>query len=89
MSEEEIFKEIRSVFRTPMGFDDEFQFIILQSTGGETKELMVPELSASYRWTAAAVAGRNAKVPIYVLAQDRLEVFCVFKIKIGTWSDLN
>ena len=65
------------------------QFIILQSTGGETKGLTVPELSASYRWTAAAVAGRNAKVPICVLAQDRLEVFCVFKIKIGTWSDLN
>jgi len=77
---EEILKEIRSVFRTPMGFDNEFQFIILQSTGGETKGLMVPELSASYRWMAAAVAG-NAKVPIYVLAQDRLEVFCVFKIK--------
>ena len=47
----------------------------------------MPELSASYRWTA--VAGRNAKVPIYVLVQDRLEVFCVFKIEIGTWSDLN
>ncbi len=79
MKEKEIFKEIRSVFRTPMGFDDEFEFIILQSTGGETKGLMVPELSDSYRWTAGAVAGRNTKVPVYILAQDRLEV-CVHKI---------
>ena len=35
---------------------------------------MVPELSSSYRWTVGAVAGRNAKVPIYILAEDELEV---------------
>ena len=29
MKEKEIFKEIRSVFRTPMGFDNQFQFRIL------------------------------------------------------------
>ncbi len=74
MKEREIFAEIRSVFRIPMGYDDEFGFTILQPTGGETKCLMVPELSDSYRWTAGAVAGRNAKVPIYLLAQDQLEV---------------
>ena len=81
MKEKEIFKEIRSVFRTPMGFDNQFQFRILQSTGGETKGLMVPGLSESYKWTASAVAGRNAKVPIYILAEDQLEV-CVHNMEL-------
>ncbi len=85
MKEKEIFKEIRSVFRTPMGFDDAFEFTILQPTGGDTKALMVPELSDSYKWTAGAVAGKNAKVPIYVLAKDRLEV-CVYGIYLGCYA---
>lgn len=54
-----------------MGHYDEFEFIVLQSTGGES---MIPELSESYKWTAGAVAGRNPKVPIYILAQDQLQV---------------
>ena len=74
MSESEIFDEIRSVFRVPMDNDDAFQFKILQSSGGESRCLMVPELSHSYQWTASAVAGRNAKTPIYILAEDPLVV---------------
>ena len=35
---------------------------------------MIPELSHSYRWTASAVAGRNAKTPIYIIADEPLEV---------------
>ena len=35
---------------------------------------MIPELSSSYKWTAASVAGRNAKTPIYIVAEDELEV---------------
>lgn len=81
MKQREIFDEIRSVFRSPMGFDEEFEFTILQSAGGEAKGLMVPELSDSYKWTAGAVAGRNAKVPIYILAQDQLQV-CAPKFKL-------
>ena len=74
MSEAQIFNEIRSVFRSPMGCDDEFSFTILQQSGGGSKLLMVPELSSSYKWTAGAVAGINSKVPIYILAEDRLMV---------------
>lgn len=74
MTEEEIFAEIRSVFQCPMGYDDDFMFTILQQSGGGSKFLMVPELSSSYKWTVSAVAGRNSKVPIYVIADDRLQV---------------
>ena len=75
MDEYDIFQEIRSVFRTPMGYDDRFRFTVLQTSGGDSKSLMVPELSSSYKWTATAIAGRNAKVPIYVLAEDELQVW--------------
>ena len=63
-----------SVFSTPMGGDDQFLFKILQSSGGDSCNLMVPEMSLSYRWTATTVAGRNAKTPIYTLAEDPLLV---------------
>ena len=44
---------------------------------------MVPELSSSYKWSAGAVAGRNSKVPIYILAEDRLMVIVnVLKITL-------
>lgn len=75
MDEYDIFQEIRSVFRTPMGYNDRFRFAVLQTSGGDSKSLMVPELSSSYKWTATAIAGRNAKVPIYVLAEDDLQVW--------------
>ena len=57
-----------------MGYNDQFQFTILQTSEGDSKSLMIPELSSSYRWTATAIAGRNAKVPIYILADDELFV---------------
>ena len=74
MREVQIFDEIRSVFRGPMGYDSSFKFKILQPFGGDSRSLMVPELSHSYHWTAGAVAGRNAKTPVYILAEDPLEV---------------
>ncbi len=75
MDESEIFNEVRSVFRVPMGYCDNFKFKILQSSGGDSRSLIFPELSHSYRWTASAVAGRNAKTPIYILAEDELQVY--------------
>ena len=42
MSEEEIFMEIRSVFHGLSGYDDEFQFKILQPCGGDSRTLMTP-----------------------------------------------
>jgi len=74
IDEPRIRAEIRSVFHTPMGCNPAFLFTFLQQSGGGCKFLMVPELSSSYRWTAGAVSGRNAKVPIYILAEDELEV---------------
>ena len=74
MKQSDLFREVRSVFRTPMGDDNHFQFKVLQSAGGDSRNLIVPQLSPSYRWTASALAGKNAKCPIYVLALDKLKV---------------
>ena len=69
-----IFQEIRSVFDGPMGVVEDFPFKILQTCGGGSKTLATPVLSSSFKWTASAVAGRNAKAPIYILAEDDLVV---------------
>ena len=74
MSEEMIMDEIRSVFRRPMKDRDNFMFTILQPSGGSSKSLSIPALSSSYKWTTGAVAGKNSKIPIYILAEDPLEV---------------
>ena len=86
MNEEKIFMEIRSVFHGPMSYDDEFQFTILQPCGGDSRTLMAPKVSESYRWTAGAVAGRNSKTPIYILAEDDLQV--CYKLVCGYMSQL-
>ena len=67
MDEDEIRSEICSVFHMAMRKDPIFPFTILQPAGGTSKSLMIPSLSTSYRWTASVVAGKNAKVPIYIL----------------------
>lgn len=74
MDEKAIFDEIRSVFRTPMNDCHLFDFSILQQTGGASKSLTVPAVSSSFKWTASAVAGKNAKVPIYIIAREDLKV---------------
>ena len=74
MTEDEIFREIRSVFQEPMQNDSMFEFKVLQLAGGNSKSLIIPSLSRSFKWTASAVAGRNAKTSIYILAQDTLKV---------------
>ena len=74
MSEEDIMKEIRSVFKEPMGFSADFSFKILQLSGCGSKSLIVPVVSSSFKWTASVVAGRNCKVPVYILADDDLNV---------------
>ena len=67
MTENEIFSEIRSVFRVPMAGNDHFAFDVLQSTGGQNKTLVVPALPSSYKWTASVLAPKNVKTPIYIL----------------------
>jgi hypothetical protein len=71
MSEDDIFDEIRSVFKGPMRGN---KFSILQGTGGSSKTLVIPSLSSSYQWTASAVAPKNVKTPIYILAREPLKV---------------
>ena len=58
MVQGDIFREVRSVFRTRMGDDDHFQFKVLQSAGGDSRNLVIPQLSPTYRWTASAFAGK-------------------------------
>ena len=79
MSEDEIFSEIRSVFRVPMANNYQFTFDALRSTGGQNKTLVVPALSSSYKWTASALASKNVKTPIYILAREPLKV-CAMRI---------
>ena len=74
MTEDDIFSEIRSVFSIPMDGDPHFPIKILQMSGGGSKTLTVPVVSSTYTWTASAVVGKNAKTPIYVLAEDKLKV---------------
>ena len=74
MTEREIENEIRSVFKGPMQNNPLFDFEILQMAGGNSKSLIIPSVSSSFKWTASAVAGRNAKSPIYILALDTLKV---------------
>ena len=74
MTEDEIFSEIHSVFRVPMANNDQFTFDVLQSTGGQNKTLVVPALSSSYKWTASALASKNVKTSIYILAREPLKV---------------
>ena len=74
MTELQIFDEIRSIFSCPMNEDMEFPIKIVQISGGGSKTLTVPVVSSTYKWTAGAVAGKNAKCPIYVLADDPLKV---------------
>ena len=74
MSQSEIFNEVRSVFHIPMQGNNDFKFKVLQSSGGESRNLVIPQLSPSYRWTASAFSGKNSKTPIYILALDDLKV---------------
>lgn len=74
MKENEIFDEIRSVFKEPMKNNEDFAFTLLQQTGGASKSLIVPAVSSSFKWTASVVAGKNAKVPIYIAAREELDV---------------
>lgn len=69
MSESEIMGEIRCVFRKPMRGSSEFSFKILLPSGGSSKSLTVPALSASFTWTAGAVVGKSSKNPIYIYWQ--------------------
>ena len=72
MNEDDVKKEIRSVFQAPMGNDPDFPFVFLQAAGKGSKTLVVPAVSSSYQWTAqqvACLAGQKNYIYIYLLKQ--------------------
>ena len=73
MSEDEIYKEIRSVFSKPMGENSQFPFQVLQPAGSGCKTLALPPVSSSFTWTAREVTG-SSRSTIYILAGDDLVV---------------
>jgi len=73
MTESQIFAEISSVFKETTN-SGTLKFSILQSTGSSGKSLTIPRTSDSYKWSASGVAGKYAKNPIYILADEPLKV---------------
>ena len=51
MDEEDVAREIRSIFKGPMMDKLDFQFQYLQATGSGTKSLTAPAQSESFKWT--------------------------------------
>ena len=75
MTVDEVMNEFRSAFQVPMCKYPNFRFTYLQSTGGGTRSLTLPNLSLSFTWSASQVAklGSN-RGTIYILALDKLEL---------------
>ena len=75
MTIEEVEDEIRSVFKPAMGSDPSFPFKYLQATGGGSRSLSIPSVSASFCWTAAQVAKLgNQRNTLYILAEEDLKL---------------
>ena len=55
MSEEEIRREVLSVFTNAMGGNDQFNFKFLQSIGSGCRALFDPMTSSSFQWTAKEI----------------------------------
>ena len=68
MTEEEIMREIHSVFAKQMKNDMEFPFTFLQCTGGGAKTLTPAQVSPSWTWTAQQVVSLGGQGSIYILA---------------------
>ena len=56
MTVDEVMMDIRSVFECAMGGNHSFSFMYLQATGGGSRSLSIPSVSASFQWTANEVA---------------------------------
>ena len=71
-TESEVLDEMRSVFEDAMDKDDSSPFNFLQVTGTGSKLLIIPKVSASYKWTPKEVAGR-ADRPLYILLKRAMK----------------
>lgn len=70
MNEDDVKREVCSVFQGPMGNDPNFPFVFLQGAGEGSKTLVIPSVSSNYHWTAQQVARLGGqKSHIYILAQ--------------------
>ena len=74
MNESQIMSEIYAIFKDSFG-RDKSSFSILQPTGGFSKSLTIPRVGSLFKWSASSVAGKNPKVPVYILANEPLKVF--------------
>ena len=93
MSVDEVRAEIRSFFERAMGSNQSFPFTYLQATGGGSRSLSIPSVSASFQWTANQVAKLgNQRNTIYIIADEDLSLpndevqrvvdWCVYGIMI-------
>ena len=75
MDEEDVAREVRSIFKGPMKGKADFRYQYLQATGGGTKSLTVPAQSESFKWTPFQVSRLSGQSgTIYILAQDELDL---------------
>ena len=73
MTVDDVGMEIRSVFNRAMGGNHSFPFTYLQATGGGSRSLSIPSVSASFQWTAHQVAKLgNQRNTIYIIADEDL-----------------
>ena len=70
MSEDDIFAEIRSVFQVPMAGNDRFCLMCCRVREVQIRHLLFQR----YQAHTSAIAPRNAKTPIYILAREPLKV---------------
>lgn len=49
--QDDLFAEVRSVFKDAMNDDSNFPFLFLVPTGGGSKSLTKPVLSSNFKWT--------------------------------------
>ena len=72
LNQDELFTEVRSVFKDAMNDDLSFPFLFLVPTGGGSKSLTKPVLSSYFKWTPKQVAGK-ADSTTYILAEKDLK----------------
>ena len=94
MDEEDVAREVRSIFQGPMKGKADFHFQYLQATGGGTKSLTVPAQSESFKWTPFQVSRLSGQSgTIYILAKDELDLndkvaitYCVILCSVTVYA---
>ena len=74
MTQQEILDDIRETFQKPMRRKADFDFKVLQPTGGGSKTLTVPCHSKNFEWSASSIVSKITKTPIYLLANEDIKV---------------